>query len=222
MKTLGIGSLPHLNISDAVTYSLKHSLPFLPQMTSLGERMVEQVLSAQELSKKYIALSLFTEKIIEQKNSNFKIQIAGPETCNVDSKIILNEINNFLEYFEDYNLRPIVFIDEPVITFKSDNLKKIFNELANMKIMSGLHSCAKFDVGKVEDLNCDFLSYDAGLVLPNVNSKKNLIAGIPPFSKEKFIVSGEWISSNCGLAMYTEDECKKILINLENYKENYK
>jgi hypothetical protein len=218
MKTVGIGSLPHLNISEAISYSLKHTLPFLPQMTSLGERMVEQVLSTQELSTKYKSLSLFTEKIIEQNITTFKIQIAGPETCNVDDKKILLEINNFLKYFENYNLRPIVFIDEPIITFKSEHLKNIFNELTNMKISSGLHSCATFKLEQAEYLKCDFLSYDAGLVAPNLKSKKNLIAGIPPFSGKDFSIYGEWISSSCGLAMYTEEDCEKILINLRAYK----
>lgn len=217
MKTVGIGSLPHTNFQSAISYSLKHHLPFLPQMTSLGERMVDQVRSSKEITKKYQALDLFTEKILEHKISAFKIQIAGPETCKVDHQLILNEINKFLEYFSKYKLKPIVFIDEPVITFKSDHLKNVFAELSKLEVTSGLHSCAKFNTELVEEMNFDFLSFDAGLVTPSENTKKILINGIPPFSMPKFTIYGEWISSSCGLARYTEDECEKILKNLNNY-----
>ena len=218
MKTVGIGSLPHRSVLNAVNYSLKHDLPFLPQMTSLGERMIPQVLANIEMTEKYQALTLFTEKLLEKKVSTFKIQLAGPETCNVENKIIMREINSFLNYFDQFNLRPIIFIDEPIITLKTEQLKNIFSELTNLQIISGLHSCAKFNWDKVENMNFDFLSFDAQITIPMKQTKKNLITGIPPFSKEKFQVNGTWISSSCGLARYSEDDCEKILLELNNYK----
>lgn len=216
MKTLGIGSLPHHSSHDAVNFSLRHSMPFLPQMTSLGEHMVSQALSTKDLLEKYSALENFTEKILEKKIIDFKIQIAGPQTCNVNDTIILKEINKFLKYFEKYNLQPIVFIDEPVFSQNSEQLKNIFDELRNLNIVSGFHSCAKFNWNLTEPLNFDYLSFDLGVMSARPESRKNLVTGIPPFSK-KLEVSGEWISSSCGLAMFTEGECEMILKNLETY-----
>lgn len=216
MKTFGIGSLPHHSRQDAVNFSLRHSMPFLPQMTSRGERMVSQALSAKDLLEKYSALENFTEKILENKIIDFKIQIAGPQTCNVNDTIILKEINKFLNYFEKYKLRPIVFIDEPVFIQNSEQLKNIFDELRNLNIVSGFHSCAKFNWNLTEQLNFDYLSFDLGVMSAPPKFKKHLITGIPPFSK-KLEVLGEWISSSCGLAMFTEDECEMILKNLEAY-----
>lgn len=217
MKTLGIGSLPHHSVHNAINFSLRHTLPFLPQMTSLGERMVSQVLSSKDLQEKYTALESFTEKILEQNIVDFKIQIAGPKTCEVEEKIILKEINQFLNYFENYKMRPIVFIDEPVFNQNPEQLKNIFNELKNLNIVSGLHSCAKFEWKLTEGLSLDYLSFDIGLMLPKIESQKILVTGIPPFSKNLFHVSGEWVSSNCGLATFTESECEMILKNLESY-----
>jgi len=92
MKTVGIGSLPHLSIEDACNYSLKHDMPFLPQMTSLGESMIEQALSRQPLFHTYSALKTFTEKLLLNNIEQFKIQIAGPETCKVHHKIIYSQL----------------------------------------------------------------------------------------------------------------------------------
>jgi hypothetical protein len=218
MKTVGIGSLPHKSIHDAVKFSIRHDMPFLPQMTSLGERMIPQVKSSKKLSEKYSSLSLFTEKLLETNTSFFKIQIAGPETCNTNESIILKEIENFLEYFEQFKLKPIVFIDEPVITMKSASLKNIFKELRSLDIITGLHSCASFDCTLVDKLETDYLSFDLGVISSAINSNKILIAGLPPFSEDRFKFTGDWISSSCGLAMYTENQCETILKNLKIYK----
>ena len=217
MKTLGIGSLPHHSIKDATDYSLKHTMPFLPQMTSHRERMISQVLTSKDLREKYIALEIFTEKIIEKKIVDFKIQIAGPQTCKVDKKIILNEINQFLNYFEKHKLHPIVFIDEPVFNQNSEQLKNKFDELKNLNVVCGFHSCANFEWKLTEQLNSDYLSFDLGIISPPAKFQQILVTGIPPFSNKQFQVSGEWISSSCGLAMFTEDECEIILKNLESY-----
>lgn len=219
MKTIGIGSLPHHSVENAINYSFKHDIPFLPQMTSLSERMVSQVLSSEPLLKKYFALDLFTKKILEEKTSVFKIQIAGPETCSVNEETILKEINNFLIYFEKYNLKPIIFIDEPVLTSHSSSLRNIYLELKKMQIITGLHSCAKFSLEHIQDLEVDYISYDASLInWPNI-TKSQLVTGIPPFSKNKFQPRGDIISSSCGLAFYSEMECEEILKNLNSYKK---
>jgi hypothetical protein len=217
MKTVGIGSLPHKSIKDAVAFSLKHDLAFLPQMTSLGERMIPQTLSSRPLIEKYSALSFFTEKILENKISNFKIQIAGPETCRVEAHSILYEIDQFLKYFDKYNLTPIIFIDEPVFISQVYHLDKIFKELARQKIISGLHSCARLDWELVEKLEFNYLSFDIKIMFPLSQSQKILIAGIPPFTSKKYEFSGEWVSSSCGLAMFSEIESEKILENLKMY-----
>lgn len=218
MKTIGIGSLPHHSTHDAINFSFRHTMPFLPQMTSLGERMIAQALSSEHLTKKYIALESFTEKILKNKINNFKIQIAGPETCSASSKIILNEINLFLKYFNQYNLYPVIFIDEPVLKKNTTQLKNIYDELSKLNITSGLHSCAKFDWHQIRDLELDYLSFDSGIMSPPKEFQNHLIVGIPPFSKHIAGLTGEWISSSCGLATFSEDECDSILKNLESYK----
>lgn len=218
MKITGIGSLPHDSVIKAVAYSLRHDLPFLPQMTGLGERMISQVLNKNELSKKYQALQLFTEKILEKNISQFKIQLAGPETCGTSELLIIEQINSFLEFFDKYKLRPIIFIDEPVLTLKSDHLKKVFIELKNLGVNSGLHSCAQFEWEKIECLETTYISFDLNLIKQPEITSKIKIAGFPPFITKEFNYSGEWISSSCGLASYTEKDCETILRNLENHK----
>jgi hypothetical protein len=218
MKTVGIGSLPHKSIQHAITYSLRHDLPFLPQMIQNGERMIPQVMGQDILLEKYSALEFFTEQILEQKLTQFKIQLAGPETCKTSDKIILQQILNFIKYFDNYNLKPIIFIDEPVLVPESIYLKNIFSEINKLGYISGLHSCAKVDIGKLEYLDNNFLSFDLSLTTVIEKTKKSLIYGIPPFSTSKYKFDGEWISSSCGLASFTENDCEIILRNLENYK----
>lgn len=48
--TTQIGSLPFTDVDAAVSYSLQHDIPFLPELTALGDGMTEYIKNPGKLS----------------------------------------------------------------------------------------------------------------------------------------------------------------------------
>jgi hypothetical protein len=216
-KVTGIGSLPHKSPLAAVTYSMKHDLPFLPQLTSLGEHMIKQALESDAIVENHLALSIFKEQLIENKVLEFKIQIAGPTTCHASSNQILKTIDSLLNYFhKQHQLIPIVFIDEPSFNPDSIELKKILEELKIKKIKSGIHTCAQINMLDLEKLPTEMVALDLELnSYKNIN--KELIAGINPFKVGNVQKNAlhNFVSYTCGLARFTEIECEEVFRKLK-------
>jgi hypothetical protein len=69
-----IGSLPYDEVERAVEYSLRHDIPFLPELPKLGDAMLEYIEEPGNLS----CLETFKEKV--QGYETVKIQCVGPAT----------------------------------------------------------------------------------------------------------------------------------------------
>jgi len=65
-----IGSLPYDNIGEAVRYSLRHHIPFLPELPKLGDSMLDYIKNPGKLS----CLNEFKKHSYE----TVKIQSVGP------------------------------------------------------------------------------------------------------------------------------------------------
>src|SRR3989338_1455945 len=67
-----VGSLPLEDVGEAVAYSLKHDIPFLPELPKRGDAMLEYIKSPGKLS----CLAEFKK----HKFDTVKIQCVGPAT----------------------------------------------------------------------------------------------------------------------------------------------
>lgn len=221
-RTTGIGSLPHNSIEKSVLFSLKHTLPFLPQLTYFNENMIDQALKS-DIIHSHLALEFFKDALIENKITKFKIQIAGPSTCNSNALKILLTIEKFMNYFAIYGLNPIIFIDEPIFNPNSHQFQSLLLELKNQNILSGVHTCNRFEWEEISFLNLiNYFSFDANLVSPpsDIKNPEKFIIGTSPYLNNINFsdYQNNFFSYSCGLAKFSEAECDQILDYLEAIK----
>jgi len=67
-----IGSLPYDDVKRAVDYSLRHDIPFLPELPLLGDSMLDYIQDPGKLS--------CLEEFQKNKFKTVKIQCIGPAT----------------------------------------------------------------------------------------------------------------------------------------------
>ena len=72
----GIGSVPFDNVKQALEYSLSHPIPFLPELTTKGETMMEYIKSPGILQ----CLKDFKVETRRRKLTTVKVQSIGPAT----------------------------------------------------------------------------------------------------------------------------------------------
>ena len=69
-----IGSLPYDNVEQAVEFSLKHDIPFLPELPKLGDAMLDYIKNPGRMS----CLDTFKRKT--DGFDTVKVQCVGPAT----------------------------------------------------------------------------------------------------------------------------------------------
>ena len=69
-----IGSLPYDDVDEAVEYSLRHDIPFLPELPKLGDAMLDYIRRPGQLS----CLRAFQERTAGR--DVVKVQCVGPAT----------------------------------------------------------------------------------------------------------------------------------------------
>lgn len=202
--TTGIGSLNHKNIEDAISYSLKHDLPFLPQLPHLNGNMIEEI----SLQGNCIEDSFLTVCLNNSINK-IKIQIVGPTSSSLSTNKLLNKLIQTKKKFTNFSI--VLFIDEPVLTH-SIELENLVKTAKIYFDKVGLHCCAnKIDTDVVNKLNLDIFSYDY-LLNNNIHNfldeSIELAVGIVDTKSPKLISNIDilkdervkYLSATCGLA----------------------
>ncbi len=214
LLTTGVGSVPFLDLSEAIRYSFLHTIPFLPQMPKLGEDMILPLISHEKLDKNCPCLRAFQERLEKENKTFFKIQLASPDTVETYSKnfsfnFYQKKVDELLSIFTKISDEFIFIFDAPLF---SKNHKKTLLEVSRIKkkfsnILIGIHCCGfKENFSDLKELSnkFDILSLPASQSF----SFPKLIYGISPKNqnqikdlnteKKKIIVSSE-----CGLANYS-------------------
>ena len=202
LATTGIGSLPHLDIEDAIKYALKFDIPFLPELINIDGTI--------QNSDKNSCLSLFLEKTQDRVR---KIQYPSPE---IKSSNLTNYPNTLL------------FIDAPFIK-DSHLLSNIVRgnglhccgNIDLQTIISLSPSHYAFDASLVreprpfiEQLLKNKITPIVGIISTDKKSPcrasnyKSWLKLLNEFSAQC------WISPACGLASMSVDQCEEIYQDL--------
>lgn len=215
--TTGIGSLPFNNIEDAFEFSFKHDIPFFPQLSSIHGNMIQQVLN---FNFKY--LFEFIEIAKDKNIKLIKMQIAGPQTTNLDA-------NHYHKVFQEVkklttSMDVLFCLDEPVITKETFKLHVDYNQHKHFKF-DAIHSCANLENLDLSSFleNIDYFFYDAFLN-PNLhthyqNLKAKLVPGVVDFKanlQDMDINGFKIISTSCGLE--NSDEVWEVYTKLRMKK----
>jgi hypothetical protein len=213
-----IGSLPLRDPMAAVAYSLRHDIPFLPELPLLGDAMLSYIKHPGKLS----CLSEFKKHSFEV----VKVQAIGPATLILsgygpDEALI--RIYRHVEAILD-GLRAkevILFLDEPALGqagFEFEELwRAIFSDFA---VIPGVHVCGNmqwdllFKSEVIEIISFDASRYDVTLYYPRHG--KRIAWGITDPGQVKDFRPGDLITPPCGLSpkFYSEGDVERVLAAL--------
>lgn len=234
--TTGVGSLPHENVREAVNFSLKFDIPFLPELPKLGDDMIDSVDNGKEPS----CLTYFKEQIIRRQIEAVKIQVIGPVTFlvaryekykDVKNKedVVVNKIGDFL-----YNMmhgleakETTLFLDEPALGSVSIDFQKLWEPIfGSFKVIPGVHCCGNMDWDVLfKSPLIEFISFDASQYditsYPHYGNGKKVAWGIECKEDVKDFKKGDLIHFPCGMSplKYKASECEPKLKMLQQIRK---
>ncbi|MBU2638459.1 MAG: hypothetical protein KJ955_05785 [Nanoarchaeota archaeon] len=226
-----IGSLPYDSVEKAVAYSLKHDIPFLPELPKLGDSMLDYIKHPGKMS----CLEKFKEIIYPVK----KVQCVGPATLiqsgygedDAVSRIcshltpICEGLNSWFTY---------IFLDEPALGHAGFDYSPLWDAIfSSIKIegtaIKGAHVCGTMDWDRMFRANIDIISFDASQCnitsYPHYNEFRQrggkIAWGISKPEDVRDFKRDDLITLPCGLGTKSVKDAEKGLELLLEAKELY-
>ena len=157
--TTQIGSLPLTDVDNAVAYSLRHDIPFLPELTAKGDAMMRYIKEPGKLS----CLDMF-------KRCEFdvvKVQSIGPATLiqsGYEEDDAIARVYAHIEAILD-GLRAqeiLLFLDEPALGYVGFDYQRLWAPLfESFAVVRGVHVCGNMQWDHLLDASIDIISFDA-------------------------------------------------------------
>jgi hypothetical protein len=214
-----VGSLPLDDVKKAVAYSLKHDIPFLPELPKKGDAMLEYIKHPGKLS--------CLEEFKEHKFDTVKIQCVGPATLVLSGytgdeavKRAYEHINTIMDGLEANEV--ILYLDEPALGQSGINYKELWEAIfSNFKVVKGVHVCGNMDWDLLLDSDIDIISFDASQYditkYSGYRSGKRISWGVGKKEDVRDFKDGDLITLPCGMgtAAYKPEDCEKKLRKLQ-------
>lgn len=241
MKTTGIGSLPFMSIHEAVEWSLKHDLSFLPELPKLSDQELmlsffEQI--NQGCFLKRLAQDQFRQRLIKESKKELKLQVPGPLTCSFYLKQstnyshFKNYLTSFIEEFQSFKTIYLQ-VDEPQTLENTDEEWKAYQDfwinfsLEFSHVQIGVHSCHAEIDPRLLEIPWRFYSLRQEQFLMDKSFFSDkiifwpLIKGMDQSlleraSNEFISSSGLYISPDCGLGANSPQEALDIMKKLHD------
>ena len=210
-----IGSLPFTEVERAVAYSLEHEIPFLPELTALGDAMLEYVEEPGRLS----CLQAF-------KRNRFdvvKVQCIGPATLiqsGYDEDDAISRVYRHVEAILDglHAEEIILFLDEPALGYVGFDYQRLWNPLfESFPVVRGMHTCGNMQWDRLFEAEIDLISFDASQYpitkYYTERNGKRIAWGIAGIDDVADYRAGDLITLPCGLPHlgHTEKEADERL-----------
>ena len=220
--TTQIGSLPYEDVKQAVEYSLRHHIPFLPELPKKGEYMLEYIKHPGILS----CLDEFKKQVRQSECQTIKIQCVGPATLilsgyNKDEAVqrIYEHISIIMDGLKAEEI--MLFLDEPALGQAGFDYKKLWMSLFNnFNAVSGVHTCGNINWDKLFDSSIEIISFDASKYditkYPKYRNNKRIAWGIQERGDVKDFQEGDLLTLPCGMSplLYYAGDCEGNLEKL--------
>jgi hypothetical protein len=208
-----IGSLPFTDVDRAVAHSLDHDIPFLPELTALGDAMLRYIEKPGSLS----CLTAFKKHQFDV----VKVQCVGPATliqngCEEDDAVsrIYAHIEAILDGLNADET--ILFLDEPALGYAGFDYQRLWAPLfGSFPVVRGVHVCGNMQWDQLFDAEIDVISFDASRYditkyYESRNGKK-IAWGIEKLGHVADYQSGDLLTLPCGMPhrAYTEEQADK-------------
>ena len=221
-----VGSLPLEDIGEAVAYSLKHDIPFLPELPKRGDAMMEYIKHPGKLS----CLAEFKKNKFETA----KIQCVGPATLMLGGYSEDEAMKRAFEHIQAITdgLKAdqiILFLDEPALGQTGVNFNELWEALfSGLDVKKGVHTCGNMDWDLMFASGIDIVSFDASQFditkYSKYRSGKRIAWGINKKEDIKDFQQGDLITLPCGMGspIYKPGDCEPKLQQLSKIAEGLK
>ncbi|UCD55638.1 MAG: hypothetical protein JSV93_02270 [Candidatus Omnitrophota bacterium] len=215
-----IGSLPLEDVDEAVRYSLKHDIPFLPELPKRGDAMLNYIKEPGNLS--------CLEKFKKHKFKTVKIQCVGPATLLLSGynrdEALKRSYEHISAIMDDLQAEEIIlFLDEPALGQSGVNYQELWDALfSSFKVIRGVHVCGDMDWDIMFASGIEIISFDASKYditkYPKYRGGKRISWGVEKKEDVKDFKEGDLLTLPCGMGspMYKAGDCEKNLRKLQN------
>lgn len=227
-----IGSLPHEDPSEALEYSMKHPIPFLPELTKRGETMLEYIRKPGTLA--------CLDEFKRNRYKTVKAQCIGPETLITSGQGYSEEeaIRRIYEHtvaiIDGLEAEDIIFfLDEPSLGQSGIDYQSLWSQVFEAvdiehglgNVTLGVHTCIYMDWDQLLKSGLGVISFDASMYditstpkyVDEYRKKKRISWGIKDSNDIRDFRPGDLITPPCGLGSgeYSVSDCDKWLKRLQ-------
>ena len=214
-----IGSLPYEDAIRAVEYSLRHHIPFLPELPKMGDAMLEYIKNPGKLS----CLDEFKKNAFD----TVKIQCVGPATLIMagyteDEAVrrISEHISGILTGLKADQI--ILFLDEPALGQAGFDFEELWAPIfESFEVIPGVHTCGNMDWDRLfQSKSIEIISFDASQFdlteYPGYRGGKRIAWGVEKREDVKDFQEGDLLTLPCGIGskIYWEEDCEPKLKKL--------
>ncbi len=216
-----IGSLPYENVDAAVEYSLRHDIPFLPELPKLGDAMLEYARHPGQLS----CLRAFQERTAGR--DVVKVQCIGPATLILSGysedeaiTVACRHIGAILDGLRVGEV--ILFLDEPALGQVGFDYQRLWSPLfESFDVTGGVHVCGSMNWDDLFRSDIAIISHDASKYditkYPAYRNGKRIAWGVQSRDDVRDFQEGDLLTLPCGMGpkVYTPDDCETSLGKLQ-------
>lgn len=218
-----IGSLPFEDVGQAVEYSLRHDIPFLPELPKRGDAMLDYIKHPGKLS--------CLQEFKKNKFTTVKVQCVGPATLMLSGYKADEALQRICEHITAITQgltaeEVILFLDEPALGHTGVNFKELWEALfSNFEVTSGVHVCGNMNWDDLFSSSVKIISFDASKYdltkYDKYRSDKKISWGIEKAEDVKDFQEGDLLTLPCGMGtpMYKVEDCAKNLEKLQRIAE---
>jgi hypothetical protein len=215
-----IGSLPFEDVNQAVEYSLRHDIPFLPELPKLGDAMLEYAKQPGKLS----CLRRFQEQV--EGLDTVKVQCIGPATLILsgysEDEAISRSVQHIAAILDGLRVgNVILFLDEPALGQVGFDYQRLWSALfESFPVTPGVHVCGNMDWDDLFRSGIEIISFDASVYditkYPAYRNGKRIAWGVQTRENVKDFREGDLLTLPCGMGpkVYTPDDCDPCLKKL--------
>jgi hypothetical protein len=215
-----IGSLPYDDVNQAVEYSLRHDIPFLPELPKLGDAMLEYTKEPGKLS----CLRRFQERVAGL--DAVKVQCIGPATLILsgysEDEAISRAYQHITAILDGLRVRQVIlFLDEPALGQVGFDYQRLWSALfESFPVTPGVHVCGNMNWDDLFRSNVEIISFDASKYditkYPAYRNSKRIAWGVQSRENVKDFQDGDLLTLPCGMGpkFYTPDDCDASLKRL--------
>ena len=223
-----IGSLPYEDADLAVAYSLRHDIPFLPELPKLGDAMLEYIKNPGRLS----CLETFKRKV--DGCETVKVQCIGPATLVLsgygEDDAVARAYEHISAVLDGLNVREIIlFLDEPALGHAGFDYQKLWSPLfESFDATFGVHVCGNMNWDDLFRSEIEIISFDASKYditrYPAYRNGKRIAWGVQSLENVRDFRDGDLLTLPCGMGpkFYTPDDCDASLKRLQEISGSLK